>query len=239
MKGKNSADIHPVVFLDKHGEEPFTTSDIIAEHSGNKHETVQRLIRKYENDFQDFGKVGFEIRPLPDSKTGQSIKVYHLNEEQATLLLTYLKNTPKVRAFKKELVRQFYEMRRLLQERQTAQWQQARAEGKAVRRLETDAVKAFAEYAAANGSNHPEQYYIHFTRLAHKAVGIADGQREQLSTAQLLNLQMSEQVIDRAIWSELARDTEYHAAFRNVKEKVQQLTALAFSPRQTPRAALH
>jgi len=157
--------------------------------------------------------------------------IYHLSEEQATLLLTYLKNTKKVRAFKKELVRQFFEMRRLLRERQSPQWQQARSEGKAVRRLETDAIKAFVSYAAASGSKHPEHYYKHFTQMAHKAVGIKDGQRDQLSAAQLTHLQMIEMVIDNAILVELAAQTEYHFAFKNVKAKVQLAMELTFAPK--------
>lgn len=219
-----------MVFLRGKREEPYTTSDIIAEHSGNKHETVQHLIRKYEDDFQYFGKVGFEMRPSVGSKTGQMVKVYHLNEEQTTLLLTYLKNTPKIRSFKKELVRQFFEMRRLLLERQSAQWQQARNDGKAVRRLETDAIKAFVNYAAANGSKHPDRYYIHFTGMAYRAIGIENSDRGLLTASALTSLHITEQVIGLAIMAELKSGTEYHIAFQNVKKKVQQLAELAFKP---------
>ena len=62
------------------------------------------------------------MQPLPGSKTGQKITVYHLNEQQATLLMTYLKNTEQVRAFKKELVRQFYAMRDFIRERAKFRW---------------------------------------------------------------------------------------------------------------------
>lgn len=133
----------------------------------------------------------------------------------------------------------FFEMRRLLQERQSIQWQQVRVEGKATRRSETDAVKAFVEYAAASGSKHPEHYYTNFTKLANKAVGIEAGQRDQLSTAQLLNLRMTEQVIDRTIWAELAAGTEYHEIYCRVKAAVQQFTELALAPKPAlPRPAV-
>lgn len=39
------------------------------------------------------------------------VRDYILNEQQATLLITYLRNTKPVRAFKKELVKAFFEMR--------------------------------------------------------------------------------------------------------------------------------
>ena len=39
------------------------------------------------------------------------MKIYRLNEQQATLLITYLKNTEPVRKFKMNLVKAFFEMR--------------------------------------------------------------------------------------------------------------------------------
>lgn len=127
-----------IVFLEpnKIDSEPFTTSDVIAEFAGVNHHAIQQMISKYEKDLCEFGKVAFEMRPLPESRTKQSILVYHLNEQQATLLMTYLKNTEKVRAFKKELVRQFYAMRQELLKRQTG-----RAELKPIRRELTDVIK--------------------------------------------------------------------------------------------------
>lgn len=65
--------------------------------------TTQRgtFIQKYEGDFEDFGKVRFKMEPL---ESGQKEKIYLLNEEQATLLMTYLRNSDIVRKFKKNLV---------------------------------------------------------------------------------------------------------------------------------------
>lgn len=114
---------------DKLSEEPFTTSKVIAEMTGVKHRSVVRLIQKHEKDFSDLGKVRFQIAPLAESKTGQNQKIYHLTEQQATYLFTMLKNTPVVVAFKKELVRQFYVMRRELLRRNMA-----REERKPIRR---------------------------------------------------------------------------------------------------------
>lgn len=84
-----------LVYLSPNTEEPFTTSEVIAECAGVKRDTVQKLVQRHEKDLHEFGKVGFEIRPLSGSKTGQTVKVYHLNEQQATLLLTFLRNTPR------------------------------------------------------------------------------------------------------------------------------------------------
>jgi len=102
--------------------EPFTTSEVIAEAAGVKRKAIQNLLTKHESDFQEFGRVVFEIRPFNTRGGIQHVKVFCLNEQQATLLMTYLKNTAQVREFKKELVRQFYEMRALLLERSSPIW---------------------------------------------------------------------------------------------------------------------
>ena len=90
-------------------KEPYTTSTIIAECAEVKHDTVQSLIRNHQEDFESYGIIGFEIRKL-DGR-GRPMKIYRLNEQQATLLITYLKNTEPVRRFKMNLVKAFFEMR--------------------------------------------------------------------------------------------------------------------------------
>ncbi|HEM3707258.1 TPA: Rha family transcriptional regulator [Streptococcus suis] len=97
-----------LVYMDGR-KEPYTTSEIIAECAGVQHHTVTRLLRNHKERFEAFGFYGFEIHKL-DGK-GRPKKVYHLNEQQATLLITYLDNTPQVVEFKTNLVRAFFEMR--------------------------------------------------------------------------------------------------------------------------------
>ena len=93
-------------------KEPYTTSEIIVECAELKHDTVQSLIRNHKDDLEVFGVFGFEIRkPSKGSLGGRPRKIYHLNEQQATLLITYLDNTKPVREFKVALVKAFFEMR--------------------------------------------------------------------------------------------------------------------------------
>ena len=90
-------------------KEPYTTSEIIAECAEVQHHTITRLIRENKDDFEALGILGFKIHKL--DKRGQPKKIYILNEQQATLLITYLRNTEPVREFKKNLVKAFFEMR--------------------------------------------------------------------------------------------------------------------------------
>jgi len=149
--------MNKLVFLEPNriDSEPFTTSDIIAECAKVKHHAIQQIISKHEDDLKEFGKVAFEMRASETSKTNQSKKLYHLNEQQATLLVTYLKNTEPVRAFKKALVKEFYAMRAELLKRQTY-----RLELKPIRREMTDVIQEVDESKWA---------YKKYTDLAYKS----------------------------------------------------------------------
>lgn len=133
-------------------EEPFTTDEVIAKYSENDEDSVKRLIRTYKADLEEFGIIGFEIRKL--NGRGRPKKTYLLNEEQTTLLITYLDNTEPVRRFKKELVSQFYDMKNELYARRME-----RHYGKQVRKSMTDVIKELGI------SSH---YYKHYTDLVYK-----------------------------------------------------------------------
>lgn len=89
-------------------KEPYTTSEIIAECAEIKHRHLKILLNKHREDFESFGKVQFKIS---SSESGQNVRDYILNEQQATLLITYLRNTEPVKEFKMNLVKAFFEMR--------------------------------------------------------------------------------------------------------------------------------
>lgn len=95
------------------------------------------------------------MRAVQYSRGTNEQKIYCLNEQQATLVITYLKNTAPVRSFKKELVRQFYLMRSELMQRKAA-----RAELKPIRRELTDIIRDSPDVG--------RWAYKHFTDLAYK-----------------------------------------------------------------------
>lgn len=147
-----------LVYLTPNTEEPFTTSEVIAECTGVKRHAIQVLIQQHERDFREFGRVSFQMRPLQTRGGQQMVKVYHLNEQQATLLMTYLRNTPVVIEFKKELVRQFFAMRKELMSIRAV-----KAERKPLRISMTDAIKALPD------SPHKQFKYSQYTDLAYTA----------------------------------------------------------------------
>ena len=131
-------------------EEPYTTDKIIAECSKNQLKVVKNLIRNHKQDLEEFGFLHFENAKL--TGRGQPQKTYHLNEQQATLLITYLDNTPEVNKFKKSLVHEFYRMKQELTQRQIN-----RAIEKPQRKSLTDAIKEWQQA--------PRHIYINMTQL--------------------------------------------------------------------------
>ena len=151
--------MNDLVFLDPNRLDaaPFTTSDVIASYAQISHHAVQQMVSKHEASLEAFGQVAFEMRALQTKGGIQEFKIYRLNEEQATLLITFLKNTEPVIKFKVELVRQFYAMRSELMKRRME-----RTGLKPIRRELTDVIQE-----AAPGN---KWAYKHYTDLAYKVV---------------------------------------------------------------------
>lgn len=101
------------------GDTAVTTTLAIAENTDNDHASVIKLVRTYLSDLQEFGRVGFEIQTFATAGGNQQREFAELNEQQSTLLLTYMRNTDIVRFFKKRLVRAFFEMAQRLAMRTT------------------------------------------------------------------------------------------------------------------------
>ena len=114
--------------------EPYTTPEIIATNTGNSLKAVNNLVRYKKEHLERFGILHFENAKLPGR--GRPKKIYRLNEQQATLLITFLDNTPQVELFKVALVKQFYEMRDELNKRNLN-----RAMEKPIKRTLTDAIR--------------------------------------------------------------------------------------------------
>ncbi|OCO83032.1 Rha family transcriptional regulator [Serratia marcescens] len=87
----------------------------IAQGVKKDHDTIIKLVDRNKADLEDFGPLGFEIRMVGRSQGGgKPLRIALLNEQQTTLLITYMRNNDVVRAFKKKLVSEFFRMRKAL-----------------------------------------------------------------------------------------------------------------------------
>lgn len=87
--------------------EPVTTTLAIAKRTHTDHENIIELVRKYQEDLEEFGVLDFKSGHQT-GRTCRPTKYALLNEPQSTLLISYMRNTKTVRAFKIQLVKAFY-----------------------------------------------------------------------------------------------------------------------------------
>lgn len=105
------SDIQAINIVEDAEGELRVSSLIIAQQSNNEHRAVLQLIRNNQSDLEQLGHLAFEMH---DAYQGHTSTVYLLNEQQATLIITYMRNSDVVRAFKLALVKEFYRMRQAL-----------------------------------------------------------------------------------------------------------------------------
>lgn len=107
-------------------DQPVTNSLIIAQVLERPHYGVVQLVRQHEESLNEFGLVKFEIAPRKSDTLNDTFEMCRgaikplavaiLNEQQATLLISFMSNTPKVVDFKIKLVKAFYDMRMKLEQ---------------------------------------------------------------------------------------------------------------------------
>lgn len=202
-----------LVYLDGK-KEPYTTHDIIAECAEVENISVRKLIDKHKSRLERFGVLSFEIhKPEKGSVGGRPRKVYRLNEQQATLLVTYLGNTEPVLNFKTNLVKAFFEMRD-----EVAEFRLQRALEKPRRKTLTEAIKCW--------ENAPKHAYSSITNLLLKG---ATGRNK----AQLMKERDSQNGIDSLTSSELIayqRLEEMAIALINLNRSYSEIKELVFKP---------
>jgi len=86
-----------------------------------------QLIRKHVKPMEELGRVQFEIASFATQGGSQAREVAILNEHQAALLLSLMRNSEKVIDFKVALVKEFFRIRDALRNRDMNLWQQMQA----------------------------------------------------------------------------------------------------------------
>lgn len=95
--------------------EPKVSHVVISENTDNKQKNIQDMIVRNLSDFQEFGEVEVIETKVQTAGGMQLQKTFWLNEAQATLLMTYLRNSEVVKTFKKNLVKAFFMMKEKLE----------------------------------------------------------------------------------------------------------------------------
>ncbi|NMM76080.1 hypothetical protein B2J88_18990 [Rhodococcus sp. SRB_17] len=188
-------------------------SRLLAEHLGTQHESLFKLVSTHQADFEELEKVRFEIGPSPDRRTGQSMKFALLNEDQAYLLLTYSRNTVRVRELKVRLVKAFRDARMAAEIRKVEYLP-------TYRRLHNEV------HALASGSPNEHVVHTNINKLVNKVAGVEAGQRATAPLAQQSMLTVAQALAASA----LQGASDHYEGYQRVKRALQALEAAVSHP---------
>ena len=165
---------------------PRIDSRELAKNMQRLHKSLFELIKEHQNDFAEFGKVRFETEALTDSKTGQKEKFALLNEDHAFLLVTYSRNTPRVRQLKVKLVKAFSAARRLIEQHATEYLPTYHATHDLIKNMGLPAEKE-------------KHLHMNTNMLINKCVGIKAGERSALAAVPKSCLVMAQAIATNAM----------------------------------------
>ena len=127
--------------------------------------------------------------------------------------------------FKKELVRQFYAMRRFLIEKQSKLWNDTRLASKGNRLKETDVIKLLVEYAKEQGSSHSDKLYLTYTKLANSIIG---GKRDDMTASELNILTLVESIIKQTIEIDMSMGMHYKDIYEDCRERIERFAEISY-----------
>lgn len=198
-------------------------SQDVAAMIGRQHGHVMRTVHTmYKHLTQSkIGVSDFFIPATYKDSTGRSLPCYYLTEMGCEMVAN--KQTGEAGTiFTAQYVKAFHAMRDFIRERQSPIWQDTRALGKEIRKMETDAIKALVDYATAQGSQHAARYYQSISSLANRTAGIIE--RDKAHTVELSALLMVEKIIAQEIRTGIEAGRPYKNIYQSIKER---MTALS------------
>lgn len=207
----------------------FTTSKAIADGVGIQHKNVLELLKKYSH-IKNLST--FETEKV--STKGRSLEIAYLDELQATILITLMKNSPKVVEFKVKLAQEFFKQRNiinlLLAQKQNAEWIETRNKTKVMRKECTDVIQQFVLYAKSQGSKSAEKYYMNFSRMELTGLFILEQKypnaRDVMSMRQLNLIELADEAIANTLKECMEQKIPYKECYVKAKEKIELLSRI-------------
>lgn len=160
--------------------EVYVSSKVIAQELNRAHNVITRLIEEYIDELSSISDtriVRFERKKTGKGSKGRPWKLFYLNEEQSIFLVMNMRTRAKrmdaVMQMKIKISKDFTKMRKWILEQKTTkaneEYTKVRASSKISRRLETDIIKNFIEYATKQGSKSAKMYYMNISKMENNA----------------------------------------------------------------------
>jgi len=233
MKKTNSKNLLPVVVI---RDRRATTSSLeVARIFTKKHKNILRDVENLDVS-SGFSRLNFEPRDYTDER-GKVQKMYDINRDGFVFLVMGYRGQAAAQ-FKEAYIQEFNRKEKEItslrviarNNHQDAEWIEVRGSGKPIRRIETDSIQRFVEYAIGQGSQNAKRYYLLFTKMANSLLfdtqQKAGNTRDVCNVNQLGSLKVVDTIITRALEEDMAQGIPYKQVFQNAKSKVLQFVSL-------------
>lgn len=215
-------------------DEMLTDSLKVAEIFHRRHDDVIKSIEKLiernkevakdNRTFSDISKQFIKTRYKDEQGRWQS--EYLMNRDGFSLLVMGFTGK-KAHEWKLKYIDAFNKMEKLLAEKSTKAWLETRQQGKLTRRAETDVINDLVLYAKEQGSEHSDELFRVYSKLANKMCGIKGKERDTATTYQLNNLSIFENIILQMIRSGMEVGLNYKQIYKECKSRCEQAQQIA------------
>jgi Rha family phage regulatory protein len=205
----------------------YVTSLQVAGHFEKEHKHILEAIRAVEELEPKFCRPNFRPSNYFDVR-GKNQPMYKLTRDGFSFLAMGFTGV-KANKFKIQYLAAFNAMEKELLRIGDPKWIQQRLEAKGVRRIETDAIKEFIDYAISQGSEtylkSPSLAYSNFTKMEYKFLFLLTkaipNLRDKLNWLELGNLKQAEFIVAKTIREDMEKGIFYKQIFQNCKNKIE------------------
>lgn len=200
----------------------ITTSLLIADRFAKQHRHVLEAIRNVECS-ESFSRSNFRPRDYVDDR-GKTQPLYEVTRDGFSFLAMGFTGK-KAAVFKEQFITAFTRMERALLNQQNISWQEARVEGKRMRRELTDAVSTYVDYAIEQGSKNGSLYYQNITKMIYNALfpgseSAPPPYRDLMDTKHAMFLATAEYIASQVLIEGMHRKLPYKDIYKLTKERI-------------------
>ncbi len=204
------------------GRDAVCDSLEVAEHFGKEHRNIIQAIDNLTAE-NSAVKKKFTVSTYK-AENGHIYRRYYMNRDGFSLLVMGF-NGKEALDWKMKYIEAFNRMEQLLAQKQTEVYKDTRAYQKAIRKQETDAIKALVDYAEGQGSRNAARYYSSLSKLADKTAGIEN--RDMATIEQLGTLALVENIIAKCIAEGIELQEPYKDIYQECKRKLERFHSAA------------
>jgi len=220
------------------GEEMNELVVINRKETQGNHKVIARDLHKALESKQDYSRwiqmrvetygfiegYDFVVTRLRNAGRKNAEATEHLFTVEASKHLCMVERTEKG----KQVRQYFIDVETKMKER--GEWNAARIEGKSVRRILTNIISQYIDYAFSQGSRNADKYFLIYTKLLNSELFIIEekspNHRDKMNITQLHQVSVGEQILIKIISEGMRSKKFYKDIYQDAKEKLKTLSSV-------------